>query len=183
MKAIAVVVGASLPVLVAQAAVVAGQQAGTRVEPALARLEVGAKRAGWDGIELGMSLVQVERRAGQTLAVTPTGKPGCGAAKIELDHHSLQLSLDLDGAKPGAKVRRILVRFEGYQIAAGRADLVEELRGMAPGIVYLPPSGSPETIEADDPRPTYLLPGAAGSAVRLMPRFGLLLASRDCLEN
>lgn len=150
-------------------------------ETPLARLEVGAKRVGWDGIALGMSLVQVERRSGQAIAISPTGKTGCQAASVQLDLNTLHLALDFNGVKPGAKVERIFVHFEGYQLAAKREELVAELRRLAPQATYLPPADNPGMLEADDPRPAYSLPGAAGSALRLMPRFGLLLASRACL--
>ncbi len=174
-KGTAVVAAWSL--LAAGAATLAAQA----TESPLARLEIGAKRVGWDGIELGMSLIQVERRSGQAIAIEPTGKPGCQAATVNLDRNTLQLTLDLNGVKPGAKVERIFVHFEGYQLAAKREDLVAELRRLAPAAVYLPPADDPGMTEADDPRPAYAVPGAADPVVRLLPRFGLVLASRGCL--
>ena len=176
-KGTAVVAAFSL--LAASAAALVAQAA----ETPLARLELGAKRVGWDGIEIGMSLVQVERRSGQAISIEPTGKPGCRAATVDLERNTLHLTLDLNGVKPGAKVERIFVHFEGYQVAAKREDLVAELRRLAPAAVYLPPADDPGMAEADDPRPAYSLPGAADSVLRLLPRFGLVLASRGCLGS
>ena len=151
-------------------------------ESPLARLRVDGKKVGWDAVELGMSIVQVERRTGMTLALTPTGRTTCGAYVVDVERGTLRLSLGFPSAKPGAKLESLEVHFEGYQVVARRSDLVAELKRAAPGATYLPPRDQPNLAEAEAPAPTYLLPGEEGYAARLEPRVSLRLARRTCLD-
>ncbi len=148
----------------------------------LAALEVTAKGPGWDGIRLGMSFVQAERRAGTTLPLTERPGARCGSFVTGVDHRGLILQLGFTGPKPGDKVETLFVRFEGYQVAATTADLVASLRRKAPTATYRP---DPEhaSAEAEDPAPVYVVEnGGDPWAVQLRPRDGILIARRECLR-
>jgi hypothetical protein len=155
----------------------------------LAGLEIEDGRPGWDGIRLGMSLVQAERRLGTTLAVAArssqdaAGAPVCSAFAAEAERDGLRLVLGFPTARPGAKLESLWVRFEGEQVRASAEQLAAALRRRSPQAAYRGPAGG---AEADDPRPTYLLPLApetkTADAVRFVPREGMLLAVADCLR-
>jgi hypothetical protein len=148
-------------------------------ESPLARLKVDGKKIGWDGVELGMSVVQAERRIGTTLALTPTGRK-CGGFVVDVERGTLRLTLGFPGAKPGAKIDSLYVHFEGYQVLADRDALVAELKRAAPEAVYLPPPAHPEIAESESPAPAYLVgPGQDAVAV-LEPGSGLRLTTRAC---
>lgn len=169
------------------AALLAGALVAQTTPPPLERLETGDENAGWDGVRLGMSSVQVERRVGVTLAMQPAEKGAaaastCRAFTVTVERGTLWLTLGFPSAKPAAKLQSIYVHFEGYQVAARREALVAELKTLVPGVSYLPRRGAAVQAEGDDPTPAYLLPGGGGYAARLVPGDGLLLTLRDCLD-
>ena len=166
----------------AGAFVVAAIVSAQPTESPLARLEVSAKKVGWDGVDLGMSVVQTERRVGQTLVLDPTASGRCGKYKVDVERNTLRLTLGFSGLRPGAKIETIWVRFEGYQVLATRADLVDELKRRAPGAQYLPDPKYPDVPEAERAEPSYSIPAGGGTDVRLNPGGGLLLALSGCLE-
>jgi hypothetical protein len=142
---------------------------------------VDGKKVGWDGVELGMSVVQAERRVGLTLALAPSGTKPCGGFAVDVERGTLRLTLGFPSARPGAKVETLYVHFEGYQVLAKRGDLVEELKRIAPQATYSAPREYPDLPEADAADPVFLLPGDANAALRIEPGKGLLLARRDCV--
>ena len=169
------------------AALLAGALVAQTTSPPLERLETGDEKVGWDGVRLGMSAVQVERRVGVTLAMQVTEKKAaavstCKAFTVTVERGTLWLTLGFPSAKPAAKLQSIYVHFEGYQVAAKLDALVGELKTRVPGVSYLPRRGATATAEGDDPAPAYLLPGGGGYVARLMPSDGLLLTLRDCLD-
>lgn len=150
-------------------------------EPALALLEVSAKRAGWDGVELDMSMVQAERRLGLPLAPEAKARAGCGPHAVDVDRNTLRLTLGFSGLKPGAKIETLYVHFEGYQVLTPKAALVAELLRLAPGASLMPDAAQPAAGVEETERPSYALPGTGGFAIRLDPGAGLLLTYRRCL--
>ncbi|MBP9146571.1 MAG: hypothetical protein KBF21_09030 [Thermoanaerobaculia bacterium] len=166
-------------------ALLAGSLLAQATETPLAQLEFEKGKAGWDGISLGMSIVQVERRTGLTLAMQGgEGKPsdsGCKAYLVGVERGTLRLTLGFPSAKPGAKLQSIYVHFEGYQVTAKSAELVAELKSRIPGVTYMPQTGIPPHTEPDDPAPEYYLPGNIYAA-RLVPGDGLWLTLADCLD-
>lgn len=150
-------------------------------ETPLARLEVTAKKVGWDGVQLGMSLVQTERRVGQTLALDATASGRCGEYKVDVERNTLRLTVGFSGLKPGAKIETIFVRFEGYQVLAKRDELVAELKKLAPGALFIPDPNHPDISEGESAEPRYSIPGAVGAEAKLTPGGGLLLAMAGCL--
>ncbi|MEO8196633.1 MAG: hypothetical protein ABI689_07915 [Thermoanaerobaculia bacterium] len=152
-------------------------------ETPLAELEAGAGKAGWDGLALGMSSVQVERRTGITLAMQPGSSSGggCRTYMVTVERNTLSLSLGFPSSKPGAKLLSIYVRFEGYQITAKQEALVRELKERIPGASYRPPKLAPPPSEAADPAPVYLIPDS-DYAARLVPGDGLWITLRSCLD-
>jgi hypothetical protein len=148
-------------------------------ETPLARLVVEGKKVGWDGVELGMSVVQAERRLGTSLALTAAGRP-CAAYVVDVERGTLRLTLGFPSQKPGAKIESIYVNFEGYQVLADRDRLVAELKKVAPAAAFLPSSREPELTEATAPNPAYSL-GVPGDYVAVVePGAGLRLTSRAC---
>jgi hypothetical protein len=153
-------------------------------ETPLARLEVSGGKVGWDGVALGMSSVQVERRTGVTLAMqsgTESSAATCRAFTVTVERDTLSLTLGFPTSKPGAKLQSIYVRFEGYQLTAKQEALVRELKEKIPGAAYQPPKLTPPPAEADDPAPAYLIPGTE-TAARLVPGDGLWITLRTCLN-
>lgn len=149
----------------------------------LAELELEDGKLGWDGVRLGMSLLQVERRVGVTLGLSDRGaRPGCSEFATEAERSGLWLVLGFPAAKPGAKLEAIWVRFEGHQVAATAAELSAALRARIPQAVWRADPAHPEVTEADDPTPTYLVPAEAPALVRFTPREGMLIARRDCAD-
>lgn len=146
----------------------------------LVGFEVEDGRPGWDGVRLGMSLVQAERRLGATLALASRGtRPVCSSFAAEAEHHGMRLTLGFPSARPGAKIESLWVRFEGQQVAASAAELVVALRRHVPSASY---RARPGLAEADDPTPTYLLTAdGRGPAVRFVPREGMLVAAAPCI--
>lgn len=154
-------------------------------ETPLARLESAGAKLEWDGLSLGMSSVQVERRSGVTLAMEQNSSSSaggkCRAYVVTIERGTLGLTLGFPNSKPGAKLESIYVHFEGYQVVAKQEALVRELKERIPQATYLPPSSPSPPAEASDPVPTYLVPGSE-YAVRLVPGDGLQLTRRDCLD-
>lgn len=167
-------------------ALLAGSLLAQASETPLARLEAEDGKAGWDGIVLGMSSVQVERRTGVTLAMQAnagsTAAAGCRSYTVTVERGTLRLILGFPSSKPGAKLQSIYVQFEGYQVTAKPEALVAELKEKLPGASYLPAGGTAPPAEADDPSPTYLIPGTGGYAARLVPGAGLWITLRNCLD-
>jgi hypothetical protein len=148
----------------------------------LAALELEKGKLGWDGVQLGMSLVQAERKLGVTLALDRGSLGPCPAYVAVADHHGLTLTLGFANAKPGAKVEYLGVRFEGAQVLASGPELAAELRAKIPTVEWLRPAEPADLIEEEDLRPTYLVPGKKPAVVRLLPREALILAEPDCLD-
>jgi hypothetical protein len=146
----------------------------------IAPLEVVKGRLGWGGLDLGMSLVQIERKVGGTLAIDARrDRPVCSAYAADAEVGDLHLVLGFPSARPGARLESIWVQFEGYQVAASAGDLGAALRGHVPGVTYV--GSAPGLDEADDPRPTYAVPVDPPAVVRFAPRDGVQLALRSCL--
>ena len=167
-------------------ALLAGTLLAQAAETPLARLEVEDGKVGWDGLSLGMSIVQVERRTGVTLAMQSAGgkvaPTGCRAFLVGVERGTLRMTLGFPSAKPGAKLQSIYVHFEGYQVTARSEALVAELKSKVPGASYMPQTGTPPHTETEDPAPEYDLPGKGGYAARLVPGDGLWLTFRECLD-
>jgi hypothetical protein len=147
----------------------------------LSGLRIDAKKVGWDGIDLGMSLVQAERLTGATLALTKARDRPCGAWIVAVERGTLRLTLGFPSARPGAKIESIYVHFEGYQLLAKRDQLVAELKRLAPAVTYFAPASRPDVAEADAFDPAYALPGDTGYAARIVPEDGLMLTRRECI--
>lgn len=161
----------------------AGALLAQATETPLARLEAKAGKIGWDGVSLGMSSVQVERRTGITLAMqaNPSAAGSCRAFLVTVERGTLRMTLGFPTSKPGAKLQSLYVHFEGYQVTAKRDALVSELKERIPGAAYAPPNLVPPPAEADDPAPSYFVPGS-DAAARLVPGDGLWLTLRECLD-
>lgn len=150
---------------------------GTAAHPARAELlaRFQTQPAGWDGIGIGMSLVQLERRVGETLSVSPAaGTPVCSRFASRADYQGRRIVMGFATAKPGAKLESLWVDFEGEEASAGAADLAAALRQRVPAASELGDAAG--TAEA-----TYLLPGEPPVLVRFTLREGLLIALRGCL--
>lgn len=145
-------------------------------------LEAGAGWVGWDGIRIGMSLVQAERRFGGALSLTEVPGSRCGRFAASAERDGLDLRVGFPVAKPGAKVESLFVRFEGYQVVATAAQLAASLKAKLPAARYLPDPSTPDRPEADDPAPVYELPGPTPLVVALRPRDGLLIGPPDCVR-
>lgn len=152
-------------------------------ETPLAKLEGAGGKVGWDGVQLGMSSVQVERRTGVTLAMQPaSGKvPSCRAYSVAVERDTLRLTLGFPSSKPGAKLQSIYVQFEGYQVTAKQEALVAELKEKLPGATWIAPPGASPADEAHDPAPAYLVPGSQAAA-RIVAGAGLWLTLPSCLD-
>jgi hypothetical protein len=153
-----------------------------RAADPLEGLEISAKRIGWDGIELGMSFVQAERRFGTTLPLTENPNGKCGRFVSASERSGLSIQVGFPSTKPGAKIETMFVRFEGQQVTVDAAALVASLRAKAPDATYVPDEDLPATTEADHPAPSFeLTRGDEHWVIQLRPRDGLFLARRDCL--
>jgi hypothetical protein len=170
---------------VAAALALAGALFAAQQEPAgdpLAALEVGGEAVGWDGVRVGMSLVQAERRFGGALSLTEIPGSRCGRFAASAERNGLDLRVGFPAAKPGAKIETLFVRFEGYQIAATTADLVASLKAKQPAVRYVPDPALPDRPEATDPAPVYELPTKTPLAISLRPRDGLLIGPLACVR-
>jgi len=148
---------------------------------ALSKLALEEGLLSWDGIRLGLSLVQSERKLGLTLALSknPETNP-CAKFVTEAERGGLTLTLGYASPKPGAKIAWLRVRFEGEQIASSARDLAAELRARFPGAEWIHPAAKPDLVETDDLSPTYLIPGKEPQAVRFAPREWMELAAPSC---
>jgi hypothetical protein len=159
-----------------------GAPGAARAADPLDGLEVSAKRIGWDGVELGMSFVQAERRFGTTLPLSENPKARCGRFVSGSERGGLSMQVGFPSSKPGAKIETIFVRFEGQQVTADAAALVAALRARLPDARYVPDADMPDTTEAEHPAPTFeVVLGEETYAIQLRPRDGLFMARRDCL--
>lgn len=148
----------------------------------LAGLEVGEDGVGWDGIRIGMSLVQAERRFGGALSLTEIPGGRCGRFVASAERDGLDLRVGFPAARPGAKVETLFVRFEGYQVVARAADLAASLKAKLAEARYRPDPAFPDRAEAEDPAPVYELPGKTPLLIALRPRDGLLIGPPDCVR-
>lgn len=168
-------IGGLLLVLIAGARLASARQG----EP-LARLDVGPP--GWAGIRLGMSLVQLERRLGVTLSVSPgAGQPVCSRFATRGDYEGYRLVMGFSAAKPGARLESLWVQFGGAEAGASAPALASALRSKAPQAAYLIDPKDPAASEAADARPIYSLAGEPAAVIRFFPRDGALIALRSCL--
>jgi hypothetical protein len=149
---------------------------------ALSKLAIEDGFLSWDGIRLGLSLVQSERKLGVTLALTknPETNP-CAKFVTEAERGGLTLTLGFTSPKPSAKIAWLKVRFEGEQIASSGSDLVAELRSRLPGVEWIRPANQPDLAESDDLSPTFTVPGGKEpQAIRFAPREWMELATPNC---
>lgn len=146
----------------------------------LAGLEASADGVGWDGIRLGMSLVQAERRFGVTLALDGRPKARCAQFVAGAERGGLNLSVGFPTAKPGAKIDTIYVQFEGYQVAANTQTLVASLKRKIPTARYLPDPARPERTEAEDLSPKYAVDGKVPAVIHLRVRDGVMITRPEC---
>lgn len=171
--------GTALVALVALGATAgSGQQ-----QDALDKLTVEDGLLAWDGIRLGMSIPQIERRVGATIAIERSKEGGCPAYVARAEHHGLSLTIGFPSPKPSGKVEWLMVRFEGHQIQASGADLVASLKKKIAGVEWLPPAEPAGIPESDDLEPDFAVPGKEPQVVRFYPRESMLLAKKSCLEN
>jgi hypothetical protein len=174
--------GAAIALASALAAAAALGQHDAGEDP-LAGLEITDETIGWAGIELGMSLVQAERRFGLPLPLTERPGARCGRFAAAAERDGLILQVGFPTARPGAKVEEIFVRFEGYQVGANAAALAASLKRRVPDAAYMADHDRPDLQEADDPGPAYRFTrGKNAFAVHLRPRDGVQLARAECLE-
>jgi len=153
-------------------------------EDPLDRLSTGKGGPGWDGIELGTSLVKAERLVGATLAISPGSRnPVCSEYAAAVDHNGLRLVLGFPSARPGAKLESLWVQFGGDQIVASREELLESARRHFPSATWIPDPEHPQETEQSDPTPVFDLGGSPPSALKVTPREGIQIARRDCLSK
>lgn len=149
---------------------------------ALSKLAIEDGYLSWDGIRVGLSLVQSERKLGVTLALSknPEANP-CAKYITEAERGGLTLTLGFASPKPSAKVAWLKVRFEGDQIASSASDLAAELRARFPTAEWIRPANQPDLVETDDLSPTYTVPGGKeAQAIRFAPREWMELAAPTC---
>ncbi|HSM12878.1 MAG TPA: hypothetical protein VLA66_02340 [Thermoanaerobaculia bacterium] len=153
-------------------------------EDPLDRLSTGKSGPGWDGVELGISLVKAERLVGTTLAISPGSRlPVCSEFAASADHNGLRLVFGFPSARPGAKVESLWVQFGGEQIAASRDELVVSLLRRFPEARWIPDPEHPQENEQSDPTPVFDLGGSPPSVAKITPREGIQIARRDCLSK
>jgi hypothetical protein len=176
-----------LPAIVAGAALLAGTGGGVARSQGtggdlLDKLEIADGKLGWDGVTLGMSLVQAERKLGVTLGLDKGVASGCPAFVASAQRNGVTLTLGFPSAKPGAKVEWLRVRFGGEAlVVASAAELVAALRAKHPAAAWIRPADQPELAEADDYTPAYEIGGGKEPfVVEFVPRESLTLALRRC---
>ena len=124
----------------------------------------------WDGIRLGMTIPQIERRVGATVAIQKSPEPGCPTWIAAAEHHGLSLTIGFPSPKPSAKAESIRVRFEGNLIQASGPDLVAALLKKFPDARWLPPKEPAGITVEDDLEPDFSIPGKEAQVVRFYPR-------------
>ena len=147
----------------------------------LARLSVEDGYLSWDGLRVGMSLVQAERKIGVTLALDRNRDQPCPVWVANADFHGQSITVGFPTPKPGAKIQWIQVRFRGALVQAGANELVPALHSRLPEAVWVPPAEHPDLAEADDLQPDFTLEGKEPQALRLAPREWLVLSTRPCI--
>jgi hypothetical protein len=147
----------------------------------LARLAVEDGYLSWDGLRVGMSLVQAERKIGVTLALDRNRDQPCPVWVANAEFHGQSVTVGFPSPKPGAKIQWIQVRFRGALVQAGSKELVPALHSRLPAAVWVPPADHPDLTEADDLQPDYTLEGKEPQALRLAPREWLVLSTRPCI--
>jgi hypothetical protein len=158
-----------------------GQQAGQQTD-ALDKLSLDDGLLMWDGVRLGMTIPQIERRVGATIAIQKSKEPGCPAFTAQAEHHGLSLTIGFPSPKPSGKAEWIRVRFEGHQIQSSGVDLAASLRQKVPGVEWVPPAEPAGIPESDDLEPDFAVPGKEPQVVRFYPRESMILAKKSCLE-
>ncbi len=148
---------------------------------ALDRLTIDDGFLSWDGVRLGMTIPQIERRVGSTVAIRRSKEPGCPVWVAEAEHHGLSLIIGFPSPKPSAKVEWLRVRFEGNLIQASGADLVAALHKKFPEATWQAPKEPAGISEGDDLEPDFAIPGKEPQAVRFYPREAMVLAKSSCL--
>jgi hypothetical protein len=148
---------------------------------ALERLTLDDGLITWDGIRLGMTIPQIERRVGATVAMQKSKEPGCPTWIAEAQHRGLSLVFGFSTPKPSGKAEWIHVRFEGDLVMASGAELVAALKQKFPGAQWLPPKEPAGIAESEDLEPDFSIPGKEPQVVRLYPREALVLAKSACL--
>jgi hypothetical protein len=147
----------------------------------LDRLTVDDGLLAWDGIRLGMTIPQIERRVGATIAIQKSKEPGCPLWIADADHHGLGLTIGFPSPKPSGKAEWLRVRFGSELIQVSGRDLVEAFKAKFPTAEWLPPKEPAGIAEEDDLEPDYLVPGKEPQVVRFSPREAMILAKRACL--
>lgn len=143
-------------------------------------LEVKQETLGWSGIELGMSLVQVERRVGTALALSEEASAACGRWRTQFDR-LVRVTIGLDAAKPSAKVVWLRVRFEGYQVASELQDLVRDLKERIPDVRNRAGSESGENDPTQNPAAVFEVErGRNRFVIELVPREGMTIWMEPC---
>ena len=150
---------------------------------ALDKLSLDDGLLSWDGVRLGMSIPQIERRVGATIALQKSKTPGCPTFIATAEHHGLTMTIGFTSPKPSGKADWISIRFEGYQIQASGADLVASLKQKIAGVEWLPPAEPAGITEADDLEPDFAVPGKEPQVIRFYPRESMLLAKKSCLAG
>jgi hypothetical protein len=146
----------------------------------LAALDFKKEKLGWDGLYLGMSLVQAERKIGTTLAIDSGPGGECTKFVAVAERHGLRLTLGFPSPKPGARVQWIQVRFEGAQVLAAGPDLAVSLRAKQPGATWIQPDSPAGLLEEEDLSPAYSIPAKQPQVVRFEPRESMILAFASC---
>jgi len=148
---------------------------------ALDKLTIDDGFLSWDGIRLGMTIPQIERRVGATVAIQKSKEPGCPTWIADAEHHGLSLTIGFPSPKPTGKVEYIRVRFEGNLIQASGADLVAALHKKFPDATWQAPKEPAGITEAEDLEPDFAVPGKEPQTLRFYPREAMVLAKSSCL--
>ena len=135
----------------------------------------------WDGVRLGMTIPQIERRVGATVAIQKSKEAGCPVWIAEAEHHGILLTIGFPSPKPSGKVESIRVRFDSALTMASGRDLATALRAKFPDLQWLPPKEPAGIKEEDDLEPDYSVSGKEPQIVRLYPRESLVLGKASCI--
>jgi hypothetical protein len=147
----------------------------------LAALDAGGDKLGWDGIQLGMSLVQAERKLGVTLGLEKGVSKGCPAFVASGTRNGVTLTMGFPNPKPGAKIEWLRVRFGGESLVlASGPELAAALRAKLPEVAWIAPADQPGATEAEDYTPAYRVPGKEPAVVEFVPRESMTIAYERC---
>lgn len=147
----------------------------------LSRLAIEDGFLAWDGLRVGMSLVQAERKLGVTLALERHREASCPAWIANADYRGQSVTVGFPSPKPGAKIQWIRVTFRGALVQAGANELVAAIHERLPSAVWVPPGEQPGLTEADDLEPDFAIEGKEPQGLRLAAREWMILATRACL--